>query len=254
VAVQGAAPGAPFSNGNDGVVLKGADKLLDIKGQPVNLVELSVSHYLLARGLQRVGLSEKDIKVVNTSDADIVAAYATPDVKAAVFWNPQLSEALSMPRSALVFDSSDIPGEIIDMLVVSSETLADNPALGKALVGAWYETMALMSAADAGGRAARAAMGKASGTDQAGYERQLATTKMFYEAAGAVEFVKSQALVATMDNVRSFSFEHGLLGEAARSPDAVGIGFPDGTTLGDAGNVKLRFDARYMEMAARGEL
>src|SRR5690606_16872784 len=58
-----------FSNGNDGVVLKGANKTLkDIKGQKVNLVELSVSHYLLARGLETVGLKESDIKVVNTSD------------------------------------------------------------------------------------------------------------------------------------------------------------------------------------------
>src|SRR5688572_31794286 len=63
-----------YSNGNDGVVLKGAGKkLADIKGQSVNLVELSVSHYLLARGLDTVGLAERDIKVVNTSDADIVS-------------------------------------------------------------------------------------------------------------------------------------------------------------------------------------
>ena len=35
----------------DGVVLKGKTSLKDIKGQKVNLVQLSVSHYLLARGL-----------------------------------------------------------------------------------------------------------------------------------------------------------------------------------------------------------
>ena len=68
-----------YSNGNDGVVLKGAGKkLVDIKGQSVNLVELSVSHYLLARGLASVGLKESDVKVVNTSDADIVAALPLP--------------------------------------------------------------------------------------------------------------------------------------------------------------------------------
>ena len=45
-----------FSNGNDGVVLKGKGKTLaDIKGQKVNLVELSVSHYLLVRALARRG-------------------------------------------------------------------------------------------------------------------------------------------------------------------------------------------------------
>src|SRR5690606_1538929 len=48
-----------FSNGNDGIVLKGASKTLkDIKGQKVNLVELSVSHYLLARALESIGLKE----------------------------------------------------------------------------------------------------------------------------------------------------------------------------------------------------
>src|SRR5271155_2937496 len=67
-----------FSNGNDGIVLKGkGKKLADIKGQPVNLVQLSVSHYLLARALETVALRERDVKVVNTSDADIVAAFAS---------------------------------------------------------------------------------------------------------------------------------------------------------------------------------
>src|ERR1700730_19170638 len=68
-----------FSNGNDGVVLKGTGKKLeDIKGQKVNLVELSVSHYLLVRGLTGVGLRERDVKIINTSDADVVAAFSTP--------------------------------------------------------------------------------------------------------------------------------------------------------------------------------
>jgi NitT/TauT family transport system substrate-binding protein len=48
-----------------------------LKGQTVNLVELSVSHYLLARALDSVGMSERDLTVVNTSDADMIAAYAT---------------------------------------------------------------------------------------------------------------------------------------------------------------------------------
>ena len=43
-----------------------------------------------------------------------------------------------------MFDSSQIPGEIIDLLVINTKVLADNPALGKALVGAWYEIMGIM--------------------------------------------------------------------------------------------------------------
>jgi len=243
-----------FSNGNDGIVLKGKDKLADIKGQRVNLVELSVSHYLLVRALDSVGLAEKDLTVVNTSDADLVAAYKTPDVTAVVTWNPLLSEIEGMPNSTKVFDSSMTPGEIIDVMMVNTETLKDNPAFGKALVGAWYEMMAIMSKDDEAGKAARTAMAKASGTDLAGYDAQLATTAMFYKPADAVAFTENAKLIETMDFVRKFLFEKGILGEGATSVDHVGIAFSSGKTLGNTANVKLRFDPAYMAMAADGKL
>lgn len=244
-----------FSNGNDGVVLKGEGKTLaDIKGLPVNLVELSVSHYLLARGLETVGLAERDIKVVNTSDADLVAAFATKDVQAVVTWNPLLAEVAAQPKVSKVFDSSQIPGEIIDLMVVNTQTLADNPNFGKALAGAWYEVMALMSADTPEGKAARSHMAAASGTDLAGYDAQLAATKMFYTAADAVAFTTSKALPETMKKVAAFSFDHGLLGEGAKSADAVGMAFANGVSTGDSANVKLRFDPSFMQMAADGKL
>ena len=118
-----------FSNGNDGVVLKKGKTLADIKGRKINIVELSVSHYLLARGLAGTKLSEKDVKIVNTSDADIVAAFKAPESTAVVTWNPQLLEVKAEPGATLVFDSSKIPGEIIDMMAVNTQTLKDNPCL-----------------------------------------------------------------------------------------------------------------------------
>src|SRR5499427_5972874 len=147
-----------FSNGNDGIVLKNAKSLSDIKGRKINIVELSVSHYLLARGLASIDLREKDIKTINTSDADIVAAFKSPDSTAVVTWNPQLMEVKAEPKATLVFDSSKIPGEIQDLLGVSTATLKDNPNLGKALVGIWYEAIALMQDPGEKGKAAREAM------------------------------------------------------------------------------------------------
>jgi NitT/TauT family transport system substrate-binding protein len=243
-----------FSNGNDAVILKDKSALTDISGQKVNLVELSVSHYLLARALDSVGLAEKDITVVNTSDADMVAAYGTSDVSAVVTWNPLVSEILKVPGANKVFDSTKIPGEIIDMMVVNTETLKENPALGKALVGAWYEIMGLMTSDTPQGKAAKEEMAKASGTDLAGFDAQLATTAMFYDPAKAVEFTKSGTLPKTMDLVRNFLFDHGILGTNATSVDMVGMTFPDGSTLGDAKNLKLRFDPAFMAEAAAGSL
>jgi len=242
-----------FSNGNDGVVLKGKKALQDIKGQTVNLVELSVSHYLLARGLESVGLKEADIKVVNTSDADMVAVYGTKDVNAVATWNPLLSEIEAMPDSNKVFDSSKIPGEIIDLLVVNTETLKKNPKLGKALVGAWYEIMGLMSSQDKAGEEIRTWLGKASGTDLKGYEAQLASTEMFYTPAQALKLTTSKDLLSTMKKVSEFSFDHGLLGDGAPNAEVIGIETPAGI-FGDKKNVKLRFTSEYMQMAADGKL
>jgi NitT/TauT family transport system substrate-binding protein len=242
-----------FSNGNDGIVLKGTDKLADIKGQNVNLVELSVSHYLLARALDTVSLSERDVRVVNTSDADLVAAFTTEDVTAVTTWNPLLSEITAMPNTNKVFDSSMIPGEIIDLLVVNTQTLADNPKLGKALTGAWYEIMDTMQGSNAKALKARSIMAEASGTDLAGYDAQLASTKMFFEAKDAVAFNNSVELINTMGKVAEFSFEHGLLGEGASDATFIGIETPSGI-YGDKGNIKLRFDPSYMQMANDNKL
>src|SRR5260221_8562027 len=122
-----------YSNGNDAVILKSVGilpkkkTLADIAGQKVNLVQLSVSQYLLSRALATVDLKESDVTLVNTSDADIVGAFGTSDVTALVTWNPQVSEILKSRNAQKVFDSSQIPGEIMDMMAVNTATAKDNP-------------------------------------------------------------------------------------------------------------------------------
>ena len=241
-----------FSNGNDAVIVKGDGELADLAGKPVNLVELSVSHYLLARALDSVDLAESDLDgVINTSDADMIAAFATDDVEAVVTWNPLVSTILEDPSAKKLFDSSDIPGEIIDLMVVNTEVLEANPDFGKAMVGAWYEVMSLMAAGD---EEVLTAMAEASGTDLEGYKAQLASTEMFYDPADAVAFTQGAELPDTMVSVAEFLFAKGILGEGAPSADFVGVEYPDGSVTGDANNVNFRFDTTYMQMAADGAL
>jgi NitT/TauT family transport system substrate-binding protein len=242
-----------YSNGNDGIVLRNGDGLADIKGRRVNLVELSVSHYLLVRALEGVNLTERDVTLVNTADADIVSSFtASSDTGAVVTWNPLLAEVLRAPGASLVFDSSKMPGEIVDLMVVNTETLRDNPAFGKALVGAWYEVMSLMQRRDAVGETALADMARAARIDIETFRAQLEATSMFYEPKTAAAF--NSDLLGTMDLVRTFALKHGLLGQGVSSDDVVGMEFPDGTVLGNPENVKLRFDAAYMSLAADGKL
>lgn len=243
-----------YSNGNDGIILKGKSKLEDVKGQTVNLLELSVSHYFLARALNSVGLSEKDIKIVNTSDVDWISAYKTGNVSAIVAWNPALASIDAEKDANLVFDSSKLPGEIVDALIGNTAIIKENPDFAKALTGAWFETLGIMMKDDEEGKAARESMGKASGTDLAGFDAQVKTTKLFVTPAEAFAFVTAADAKPKFDYVRKFSFDKGLYGQNAKSVDDIGIEFPDGSVLGSKDNIKLRFDASFKKMAVDGKL
>ncbi len=242
-----------YSNGNDAIIFNQPGTLEDLVDKPVNLVELSVSHYLLARALDSVGLKESQLAtVINTSDADMIAAYSAPEVEVVVTWNPIVQEIVDTdPNANILYDSSKIPGEILDLLVVNTETLAEYPEFGKALVGAWYEVTSLMAAGD---EDVLTAMAVASGTDLAGYKAQLAATNMFYDPAAAVAQATSPELPTTMSYIANFLFDKGILGEGAPDADFVGIEYPDGTITGDPNNVQFRFNSEFMQMAADGAL
>ena len=238
-----------FSNGNDGIISRSKSSIKDLKGSEVMLVELSVSHYLLARALDLNGMKERDLKLINTSDADIGSVFLAKKDSSAVTWNPILMNLANQKGSKSLFDSSMIPGEIIDLMVV--KTKADE-SLKKALTGAWYETMSVMMSNN--NKDALAAMAKQAGSSVDDFKKQLKTTSMFYTPGKAVKFSKDPKIKKTMDYVRTFSFDKGLFGANASSKDFLGIEFDDGSVLGNKKNVKLRFTSKYMDMAAKKQL
>lgn len=244
-----------YTNGNDSIFIKGKGKTMaDLKGEKAYLVQYSVSHYMLWRALQKAGMSEDDVETANIADADFVAAFNTSDVNTVVAWNPATSQIRQMGTASEVFNSSELPGEIQDILVVNSNVLKESPEFGKALTGAWYETLAVMQKSDAEGIAARTFMAVSSGTDLADFDNQVSTTAFYYDPAkGAAAFTSPQ-MAEIADYTMEFSFSHGLLGNTAKDKGFIGIELPGGKVLGDKNNVKLRFDPSYMQMAADGKL
>ncbi len=243
-----------YSNGNDVIILKDGKRIEDLRGKQVNLIEFSISHYFLARALESVGMSERDVTLVNTSDADMVAIYPQPSVGAMVTWNPMASAILGRNDAVNVFDSKKMPGELTDSVVVNTKTLEKHPELGKALTGAWFETLAIMQRDDEQGRKARESMGLAAGTNLAGYEQQLKDTYLYYSPEDVVRLFNSEQLHDSMASIANFSFEKNLLGNGATSAQAIGITYPGDKVWGDRNNVKLRFDDRYLRMAVANEL
>jgi NitT/TauT family transport system substrate-binding protein len=244
-----------YSNGNDALLVRGISDVKGLKGTEVYLVELSVSHYLLVRALEMHGMKESELKVVNTSDSDIAPAFiANKSQKAVITWNPMVMNIEQTPGVSRIFDSSKIPGEILDLLVVNTKVLNDEPRFAEALVGAWYEVMSLMSQRGPEADKVMTAMAKRSNASLNEYKAQLRTTAMFWTPEAAIDYARGTEIKEKMDFVRNFCFKYGLLGENARSADVVGISYPDGTIQGDSRNVKLRFDTRVMDKAKTGQL
>lgn len=239
-----------YSNGNDGIVTMGEKTVKELVGKKVMLVQLSVSHYLLSRALEMNGMKEKDLTLVNTSDAEIGSIFKTQKGSIAVTWNPVLMNAVKTPGANLIFDSSKIPGEIIDLMVVNTNAPDE---LKKALTGAWFETMEIMRDKTRSA-ASTDFMAKNSGATADEFVAQLKTTAMFYKPADAVSFTKDQKIKTTMEYVRGFSFDKGLFGQGVTSKDYVGVEFPDKSVTGSKTNVKLRFDTTYMQLAADNKL
>ena len=245
-----------YSNGNDAVMARDGNTLKTLPGKKVLLVQKTVSEYLLERALvlNHLEADARKIKLVNTSDGSIVAAFMNDNSEAGVVtWKPLVTQLQKVKGVTTLFDSSKIPGEILDLMVVRSEVLnrADGSGqkFAKALTGAWYDMMSQMSSDKV-----LEAIASVSEDTLPSYKEQLSTTHMMYTAKEAAGMADSAGIKEKMNLVRQFCFTHGLLGTGVKSPDDVAIKYPDGSAQGRADRVRLRFDDTYMKMAAGGKL
>lgn len=250
-----------YSNGNDAVMTRNGLNFDSLPGHRVMLVQKTVSEYLLERGMVMNGQQAKlaQLRLLNTSDSDIAPAFLNnKSNEAVVTWKPLVSQIQSDKSVHTIFDSSKIPGEIMDLLVVRSEVLNRPDGAGqkfaKAINGAWFETMQnLMNSGPKQGDALKISAG-VSGDTVDSYKDQLKTTALFVTPKSATDFTTSPVIKQKMDLVRQFCFAHGLLGKSTKSVDDVGIAYPDGSVQGKKDRVKLRFDAEFMQAAQQGKL
>lgn len=250
-----------YSNGNDALLVRNGLQMKDLPGKKLLLVQKTVSEYLLDRAMTLNGMRDhiKQVRLINTSDSDIATAFLSDaSASATVTWKPLVSQIVKQKGITSLFNSSQIPGEILDLTVVRTEILnrpdGSGQRFAKALAGAWYEMMARMSATGPEADKVLTAIAGGSQDTLASYKEQLSTTKMFYTPQSAMEFGASANLKEKMALVRQFCFDHGLLGSNTKSVDEVAIAYPDGTVQGKADRVRFRFELSYMKMAAERKL
>jgi len=132
-----------YSNGNDMIVAKpGIKNVKGLKGKKIGVEVGFVSHLLLLDALEKVGLSESDVELVNVPTNETPQVLASGDVDAIVAWQPSSGQALTqVPGSTAVYTSKDAPGLIYDVLAVSPSSYASRKADWEKVTKVWYKTV-----------------------------------------------------------------------------------------------------------------
>ncbi|MDQ7055624.1 MAG: ABC transporter substrate-binding protein [Persephonella sp.] len=129
------------SNGADAIVArKGIETLSDLKGKKVGVENSALGAYMLLRALEKAGLSLKDIRIVSIEVNEHYRWFKEGKVDAVVTFEPVKSK-LTKIGGKVIFDSSQIPGEIVDVLVVERDYLDKHPQIVKKVVDGWFKAV-----------------------------------------------------------------------------------------------------------------
>ncbi|MDQ6909615.1 MAG: ABC transporter substrate-binding protein [Actinomycetota bacterium] len=174
------------STGNDQIIAKpGINSVADLKGKKIGIEEGTVDHFLLLLGLDKAGLSAKDVEIQPLATDAAAAAFAAGQLDAVGVFAPFTTKALELPGSKAIFTSADFPGAIPDHLVVSQDLVEKRPGDVQKLVNAWYKTLAWIQANPA---EANAIMAKRAGVSVADYEAYGKGTRIFSVADNVSAF------------------------------------------------------------------
>ena len=132
-----------YSSGNDMVIGKpGVKSLKDLKGKKVGVEVGLVDDLLLDHGLKSMGMSEKDVTLVNTKTNDTPQVLASGEVAAVADWQPASEQAMSAaPGARPIYTSADAPGLIYDVLAVNPQSFATHRADWEKIAEIWYRSV-----------------------------------------------------------------------------------------------------------------
>ena len=130
-----------ISDGGDAIIArKGLNTLSDLKGKRIGVENNALGAYVITRALQIAGINESSVKIVQVDIDKQEKAFINKEVDAVVTFDPVRSKLLKSGGKQ-VFDSRQIPGEIVDVLVVRAEYLKKYASNIQYLLDAWYKSL-----------------------------------------------------------------------------------------------------------------
>lgn len=134
-----------FSNGADALLGQpGISEIAELKGKTIGIEPNAVGAYVLARALAQANLAPRDVSTISMPIIETEKAFLDKRVDAVVTYEPHLTRIKNAGGTSL-FDSSQIPGEITDVLVVRNNIIETSPKALQHLVDSHFKVLALIS-------------------------------------------------------------------------------------------------------------
>jgi len=133
------------SHGADVVVGRGDMKAMrDLTGRSVAVESGALGAFVLSRALAVNGMQASDVNVVHLESNEQPSAFEKGQVDGAVTFDPYRTQFLQAGAKVL-FDSTQIPGEIVDLLAVRASVLEKRPKAVQALLTGWFAAIDYMA-------------------------------------------------------------------------------------------------------------
>ncbi len=130
-----------ISNGGD-VIMARRDitDMSDLKGKRIAVESTALGGYVISRALEIHGMQLADIQVKHLEVSAHEAAYRNGEVDAAVTFEPVRTQLLNQGAHE-IFSSREIPGEIVDVLVVHNDLLGQQRPRLTNLISGWFKAI-----------------------------------------------------------------------------------------------------------------
>jgi len=127
------------SHGADVVVGRpGMKSMKDLKGKSVAVESGALGAFVLSRALTLNGMQASDVNVVHLESNEQPKAFEAGTVDGAVTFDPYRTQFLQAGATTL-FDSTQIPGEIVDLVAVRASVVNKQPKAVQALLTGWFD-------------------------------------------------------------------------------------------------------------------
>ena len=124
-----------YSNGGDLIVAQAAiSEVKQLQGKTVAIEPGTLNTFILARALNRAGLTLDQVKLVSVAQADMFTALQKNQIDAAVTYPPHSIEMLKQLPLKQVFSTREIPGEVLDIIALDAQVIDSRKAEVQAML------------------------------------------------------------------------------------------------------------------------